>query len=134
MDTQTPIQTTPSMIDATTPGSLLVSVGGTLVMILLIIAAIAWLARRSGLVQRFPKGNQVLSVISSHSLGQRERLIVVEMENKRLLLGVTSTQINYLATFDKSESNDTLPDLPLPANFQSTLVGMLKKHTPGPKS
>lgn len=133
MDTQPQIQTTPSIIDATTPGSLLASVGGTLVLILLIIAVMAWLARRAGFAQRFPKGNQVLSVVSSQTLGQRERLIVVEMENKRLLLGVTSAQISCLATFDKPEGDDRFTDPPLSTDFQSTLIGMLKKQKVGPK-
>lgn len=132
MEPQTPVQVASSVVDATTPGSILVSIGGALVLVLLIIAAITWGARRSGLAPRLSKGNQVLSVVCSHSLGQRERVIVIDMADKRLLIGVTPGQINCLATFDKSVTNNIVPDSPLPVDFQSTFAGMLKKRKTGP--
>ncbi|WP_080357503.1 flagellar biosynthetic protein FliO [Yersinia mollaretii] len=131
MGNQTQIQASSSMIDATTPGSLLVNIGSSLALILLIIAAIAWVARRTGLAQRFPKGNQILSVVCSHSLGQRERVIVMDMGDKRLLLGVTATQISCLATFEKSEDQHMTADSPPSGDFQSTLIGMIKKCKTG---
>ncbi len=41
-------QTLPSTVDTAMPGSILVNVGGALVLILMIIAVFAWLARRTG--------------------------------------------------------------------------------------
>lgn len=131
MNTETPIQVAPSMIDSTTPGSILFTVGGALLLILLIITVIAWGARRIGLAPRLSKGNQVISVICSHSLGQRERVVVIDMAGKRLLIGVTPGQINCLAIFDQSGANNTVLDSPLSSDFKSTLTSKLKKRQTG---
>ncbi|RZL96427.1 MAG: flagellar biosynthetic protein FliO [Variovorax sp.] len=56
----------------------------------------AWMARRFGL-QRFG-GSQVVKVVSSSSVGQRERVVVVEVGATWLVLGVTSSQIHTLHT------------------------------------
>lgn len=122
--THIPVNAQPAM-----PGSVLMNVGGALALILLIIAACAWVARRAGFARRLPAGNQLMSVVASHSLGQRERVIVVDMNGKRLLLGVTATQINCLATFDAPEVNGNTPAAGTPPTFQSTLMNLLKKRT-----
>ncbi|VTU33396.1 flagellar biosynthetic protein FliO [Variovorax sp. PBL-E5] len=68
---------------------------GMLVVIGLIFAC-AWLARRFGL-QRFG-GGQLVKVLSSSMVGQRERVVVVEVGATWLVLGVTASQINTLHT------------------------------------
>ncbi|MDA6077338.1 flagellar biosynthetic protein FliO [Edwardsiella anguillarum] len=42
----------------------------------------------------------MLNVRASCSLGQRERLVVVEVDNQCLVLGVTAQSITHLHTFD----------------------------------
>ncbi len=133
MHTQTQTQVMPAGADSTVPGSVLMNVGGALALILMIIAACAWIARRAGFAQRLPKGNQILSVVASHSLGQRERVVVIDMEGKRVLIGVTSSQINCLATFDKPSEGDAIPVTPAAGDFQSTLMNLLKKRQTEPK-
>ncbi|MBS0339475.1 MAG: flagellar biosynthetic protein FliO [Proteobacteria bacterium] len=61
-----------------------------------LILACAWLARRFGL-QRLGGGN-VVKVVSSTSVGQRERVVVVEVAGQWLVLGVTPQNINALHT------------------------------------
>ncbi|QLK62410.1 flagellar biosynthetic protein FliO [Enterobacteriaceae bacterium Kacie_13] len=128
MHTQSQTQATPAGVDSAVPGSVLMNVGGALALILMIIAVCAWVARRTGFAQRLPKGNQILSVVASHSMGQRERVVVIDMEGKRLLLGVTPTQINCLATFDKPSEEDAVRVAPAAGDFQSTLLNLLKKR------
>lgn len=60
----------------------------------------AWLARRSGLIRA--KG-QAIHIIATQSLGARNSLVVIEINQQRLLLGVTSQQINLLYTLPKSD-------------------------------
>jgi flagellar protein FliO/FliZ len=67
-----------------------------MLLVLGLIFLCAWLARRFGL-QRFG-GGQVVKVVSSASVGQRERVVVVEVAGTWLVLGVTSNQINALHT------------------------------------
>lgn len=74
-----------------------------MVVVLGLIFLCAWLARRFGL-QRFNGGN-VVKVVSSSNVGQRERVVVVEVSGTWLVLGVTSSQINTL---------HTLPAQPMP--------------------
>lgn len=65
-------------------------------LVLGLIFLCAWAARRFGL-QRFHGGN-VVKVVSSASLGQRERVVVVEVDGTWLVLGVTSSQVQTLHT------------------------------------
>lgn len=73
----------------------LLQAGLGMLMVLGLIFACAWLARRFGL-QRFGGGGQVVKVVSSASVGQRERVVVVEVAGTWLVLGVTSHQVHTL--------------------------------------
>ena len=44
--------------------------------------------------------NPVLKVVASMPLGTRERLMLVSVGDKQILLGVTATQISNLHVFD----------------------------------
>lgn len=74
-------------------GGLLQAVLG-MACVLGLILACAWVARRFGL-QRLGGGSMV-KVVSSTSVGQRERVVVVEVAGQWLVLGVTPQQINTL--------------------------------------
>lgn len=76
-------------------GGLLQAVFG-MACVLGLILLCAWLARRFGL-QRLG-GGQMVKVISGTSLGQRERVVVVEVAGQWLVLGVTPQHISTLHT------------------------------------
>ncbi|ATF50008.1 flagellar type III secretion system protein FliO [Citrobacter freundii] len=107
------------------PGSPLVQVSGALLGIILLILAAAWVIKRLGFAS---KGGSTrgLNVTASTSLGPRERVVIVEVEDARLVLGVTASQINVL---------HTLPPAPVvadenpapPADFQSMMKSLLKR-------
>ncbi|VFS00225.1 flagellar biosynthesis protein FliO [Salmonella enterica subsp. enterica serovar Typhimurium] len=61
-------------------GSPLMQVSGALIGIIALILAAAWVIKRMGFA---PKGNSVrgLKVSASASLGPRERVVIVEVEN-----------------------------------------------------
>jgi flagellar protein FliO/FliZ len=86
------VEAAPSAVGA---GGMLQAALG-MAMVLGLIFLCAWAARRFGL-QRFG-GGQVVKVVSSASLGQRERVVVVEVDGTWLVLGVTSSQIHTLHT------------------------------------
>ena len=73
----------------------LLQAGFGMLMVLGLIFACAWLAPRFGL-ERSGGGAQVVKVVSSSSVGQRERVVVVEVAGTWLVLGVTSNQTNTL--------------------------------------
>lgn len=92
MKTQATVQQ-PSAV----PGSPLMQVSGALLGIILLILVAAWVIKRLGFA---PKGGSTrgLKVSASTSLGPRERVVIVDVEDARLVLGVTASTINVLHT------------------------------------
>lgn len=101
----------PTVPSPVTETSSLVGVSGLLqaglgmLLVLGLIFLFAWMAKRFGL-QRLG-GSQVVKVISSSMLGQRERVVVVEVGTTWLVLGVTAGQINTLHTLPAPASSLT---------------------------
>lgn len=91
----------------------------SLAFVILMVLILGWTFKK--LTLRVP-GSQHMKVISSIPLGQRERLLVIEIQGKQRVLGVTPQQINYL--FELEES---LPEEKLASEFHSQLQSWLKK-------
>ena len=86
----------------------------SLVVVIALIFLAAWIARRSGLLRN--PGQTQLQVIAAQSLGGRNRIVIVEVEQARLVLGVTQQQINLLHTLPKTSTPTTAP-----SQFQTQL-------------
>lgn len=107
------------------PGSPLMQVSGALLGIIVLILAAAWVIKRLGFA---PKGNSTrgLKVSASTSLGPRERVVIVDVEDARLVLGVTASQINVLHTLPPAPVvPDEMPSAP--ADFQAMMKSLLKR-------
>lgn len=76
-----------------------------LMFVIAMILGAAWLARRLGLIGR-SSGELPMRVVASCAIGTRERVVVLEVEETWLVLGVTAHNITPLHT--------------LPANTQPT--------------
>jgi len=72
-----------------------------LVAVLLLIAATAWVAKRLGVTRG--GSSSLLHVISSASVGTRERVVVVEVGESWLVVGVAPGSVNALMTLPKGE-------------------------------
>jgi len=86
------------------PGLLQATFG--LAVVLALIWGAAWLTRRiapTGTSSRSP-----IKVIATQALGQRERVVLIELGDNWLLLGVAAGQVTALHTGPKS----TLPQAP----------------------
>ena len=77
------------------------SIGGQLTQLVLglllvlgVIFALAWLLRR--VQQAGPRQGQVIELISTRALGARERLVLVQVGNEQILLGLTPGRITPL--------------------------------------
>ncbi|WP_431110818.1 flagellar biosynthetic protein FliO [Variovorax paradoxus] len=90
------LPTVPSPVEAAPAvgASGLLQAGFGMFVVLGLIFLCAWAARRFGL-QRLG-GGQFVKVVSSAMVGQRERVVVVEVGATWLVLGVTSSQVNTL--------------------------------------
>jgi flagellar protein FliO/FliZ len=58
-----------------------------------VLAALAWFLRRSASLRR---SKQPISVETAVPLGERRSLVIVAVEGRRLLLGLTPTQVSLV--------------------------------------
>ncbi|UVC29948.1 flagellar biosynthetic protein FliO [Pantoea sp. SOD02] len=98
MNSSAPLISARQASDTLPSDSLLMTVTGALVLVILLMVTLAWLFRRSGLTRRLADSQGAIHLVASKSLGARERVVLVDIGEQRLVLGVTATQINCLAT------------------------------------
>ncbi|AOM39523.1 flagellar biosynthetic protein FliO [Xenorhabdus hominickii] len=113
-------------------GHTLMQVSSALGGVLLLIFFITWLVRRLGFAPAKNKNHRLLNVKASCSLGPKERVVVVEVENNWLVLGVTSQQITMLhqmpAPSDNAEKDTALNSLPFGQILKNTLQRKSKNN------
>jgi flagellar protein FliO/FliZ len=94
--------------------------------LVLVVAAIlgsAWLAKRAGLTQR--GGGNLLKQVASLPVGARQSIVVVEIDNTWLVVGVSPNQISTLHTLPAGQ----LPEgSPLPAAAFAAKLGQALKR------
>ncbi len=107
-------------------GQILIS----LVLVLLIIFVAAWLLRRYGRFPGVADGN--LRVIGALSVGQRERIMLLQVGKEQILVGVTSSRISTLHQL--VEPVQVKDNVPISSQFSQRLQEALKskdvKQTP----
>ena len=103
------------------------AVAGLLLVVFLIIT-IGWLIRRLGGVPMM--GGQALKVNAVLSVGAREKVVLVDVGEKQILLGVAPGRVSHLQSFDqpvvKKANADTNTD-----DFSSTIKSLLGKAKQG---
>lgn len=97
----------------------------SLTFVVMLILAGAWLTRRAGWLR--PGGNQSIKVLSSQSLGAKAYVAMVEVEDARLVLGITSGQISLLHTLPPSAANAAMVQADAPANGFAAALGKIMK-------
>lgn len=106
----------------------------SLLLVLAAIVAVAWLLKRMNLAQR-GTGN-LLKVIGSVAIGQRERVVLLEINDTWLVVGVGPGQIRALHVLEKTAN--LMADTPAQAvsgnKFADMLGSMLgKRVSPSPE-
>lgn len=129
-----------SAMDATRPAYVppppAVSSGGIvqiIVSLLLVLAAIvlvAWMLKRMNLAQQGAAGT--LKVIGGVAIGQRERVVLVEVEDTWLVVGVGPGQIRTLHTLPKPEDGNAVTAVSAPADrrFATLLSSVVNRRKP----
>ncbi|HBT31474.1 MAG TPA: flagellar biosynthetic protein FliO [Pusillimonas sp.] len=74
-----------------------------LLFILALILGGAWVARRTGLLKTRGKPASI-RVVGSQSLGGRSFISIVEVEDARLVIGITPQNITLLHTLEKNKA------------------------------
>jgi flagellar protein FliO/FliZ len=96
-----------------------------LVLVVGLIFLIGYLMRRVGPLA--PRGGQHIKLISSLALGPRDRLVLVDVGGKQLLLGASPGRITTLHAFD-----EPVTEVPVAAginsDFAKTLRTLIKRE------
>lgn len=110
----------------TSAGSTLVQVSGALTAIIIFILLAAWVAKRFGFAPKTGSSKE-MKVSASCSVGPRERVVIVDVQDARLVLGVTAGQITHLHTLPAALVSEIVSPAP-PADFQSLMKTLLKRN------
>lgn len=113
----------------------------SLLLVLAAVALVAWLLKRMNVVQQ--GSGSLLKVLGGVAIGQRERIVLVEINDTWLVVGVGAGQVRTLHTLEKpeaSEQNAAGASHPIgkPLNFSAALSSALgslshgkRKQQPG---
>lgn len=104
---------------------------GKLALALIIVLAVFWIfARVMRQVQNIQGDmHQALRVVGALSVGQRERVVVVQVGEEQLVIGVTSSQINTLHVLQEPLSSGS--NQAQAGDFRAKLTAALKRQVPG---
>lgn len=103
-------------------GSMILS----LLMVLALIVISALILKKFQLTTKSVSG---MKVITSLSLGPKERLVVVEVQNQQLLLGVSAQQITLLKTLDEAIIVESSTVNNMKGTMNSSLLKFLTKSS-----
>jgi len=95
----------------------------SLLLVLAAIVLVAWLLKRVNATQ-LGAGNQ-LKVLGSVAVGQRERIVLVEVKDTWLVVGVGPGQIRTLHTLHKQELADSANLAPDPLSSENKFAKLL---------
>ncbi|NOY66337.1 MAG: flagellar biosynthetic protein FliO [Gammaproteobacteria bacterium] len=96
----------------------------SLVLVLVIILFLAWAAKRFGGVGF--KGNSAMKVLAGISMGARERIVLIQVGEQQLLLGVAPGRIQTLHVLDEPVDMDSCNE-PVASVFADRLKTILNK-------
>lgn len=108
---------TPAKTVASLPG-----VGQVVISLALVIGLVLMLAAIYRKVQLKLPGSQHFKIVSSVSVGPKERILVIEIQGKQRVIGVTPHSVNFLFDLDSP-----LPAEKLASDFHTQLQTFLKK-------
>jgi flagellar protein FliO/FliZ len=100
-----------------------------LILVLALIAGIAWFLKRTGLTPGL-QSSAAAKIVGGVSVGNRERVVVVEVADLWIVVGVAPGRVNALATMPKQET--AAGAAPAANNFSSWMKQIIEKRN-GPR-
>lgn len=97
----------------------------SLIFIVMLILAGAWVTRRAGWLRT--GGQQSIKVLSSQSLGAKAYIALVEVDNARLVLGITAAQVSLLHTLPPADPGTTSLQTATPVHGFAATLGKIMK-------
>ncbi|GGI16340.1 flagellar biosynthetic protein FliO [Oxalicibacterium faecigallinarum] len=109
---------------ASSAGNLLQVLFG-LIVVLALMALLAWVLRRFNASKVL--GNSDIRIVGGVSVGTRERVVVVEIADQWIVVGVAPGRVNALATMTKQETSIATDAEPA-KNFSNWLAKTMDKR------
>ncbi|KIF82152.1 flagellar biosynthetic protein FliO [Noviherbaspirillum autotrophicum] len=98
-----------------------------LVVVLGLLAGTAWTIRRLGLAK--PSTASVVKIVGGASIGTRERIVLVEVADQWIVVGVAPGCINALSTMPRQEGYTLQENMPpMAKNFSAWLKQTIDKR------
>jgi flagellar biosynthetic protein FliO len=120
------------MESASSFGFLLWKTGGSLVVVLTLLLAIAYGVKRWGLYARSPAGSMI-TILARQTLGPKHNLMLVQVQGELLLLAVSPEGIKLLRSLEKAapptESAPVTKDRPEDGKTFGAILERLTKKT-----
>ena len=104
-------------------GSVVSMLGGLAVVVAMLFASL-WLLRR--LAQPHGAAAGMLRILATTAVGSRERVVVVEVGNSCLVLGVAPGQVTTLAQIPRDQMPE--PPAPITGGFAARVKQALDRH------
>lgn len=106
---------------------------GMLSIVIGILLVVLFLVKRFSLFGGVQADKNIIRMVASYSLAPREKVILLDVQGEKILIGVTPQNINRLAVIDKN--SDWKPEKIEPeTGFSKILKGAVKKVASGDKS
>lgn len=101
-----------------------------LVVVLVCIVVLAWLAKRVNRLHSSTAG--VMKIVGGLSMGAREKIVLLQVGNEQLLIGVAPGRINTLHVLDKPvEGTEHKHDENGEERFSEKLKSIISENTNG---
>ncbi len=105
--------------------SYLIKLSFGLLVVVGLVFFLAWLVKKMQLVQS--SNNGLIKIVSAISVGQRERIALIQVGEEQLLIGLTPGRIDKLHTLQKAiETGDQAT--PVSSSFQKKFQQLLNKE------
>jgi len=97
-----------------------------LFVVLGLMVAAAWALRKFNATGTTP--GSAIKIIGGIAVGSRERIMVVEVADQWIVVGITATNISALSTMPKQESTLSSSELTTSGSFSSRLKQFIEKR------
>jgi flagellar protein FliO/FliZ len=98
-----------------------------LLVVVGLVFFLAWMVKKMQLVQS--SNNGLIKIVSAISVGQRERIALIQVGEEQLLIGLTPGRIDRLHTLQKAIQTDD-QSTPASSSFQQKFQQLLNKEKP----
>jgi flagellar protein FliO/FliZ len=108
------------------------STGGLLQVLVVLFLVLGLMVAAAWLLKKFNAtgvaSGSTIKIISGVAVGNRERIMVIEVADQWIVIGVTTSNINLLSTMPKQINTSPIEEQGVSGNFASRLKQFIEKR------